>query len=66
MKKEEDLINKVIESHYNLFKNYDLKKIKEYFGKDNKIHLDDEVIRRRIEKIKNESNRIPKNKDKNN
>lgn len=54
---EEDIISKKIKSHYDLFNNYDFDTIKSYFaGKDN-IHLEDEVLRRRIERIKNENDR---------
>jgi regulator of replication initiation timing len=60
---EKDIISKIIESHYNLFNDYGFEEIKKHLEENSNIYLEDEVLRRRIEKIKNENNTkdIPKN-----
>ena len=51
----EDYISRIIKDHYLRFGDYNLESIKKYFSEDGKIFLDDEVIRRRIEKIGKEN-----------
>jgi hypothetical protein len=51
--KEQDFIENKIKSHYTKNGNYDLEEIKKYFGEDNKIFIEDEVLKKRIEKVKN-------------
>jgi hypothetical protein len=56
----EDYISRRIKDHYLQFGNYDFESIKKYFSEDGKIFLDDEVIKKRIEKIEKENERFPK------
>ena len=56
----EDYISRMIKDHYLRWGNYDFESIKKYFSEDGKVFLDDEVIRRRIEKIVKENEGSPK------
>ena len=56
----EDYIYRRIKDHYLQFGNYDLESIKKYFLEDGKVILDDEVIKKRTEKIEKENERFPK------
>jgi len=56
----EDYIYRRIKDHYLQFGNYDLESIKKYFLEDGKVFLDDEVIKKRTEKIEKENERFPK------
>jgi hypothetical protein len=56
----EDYISRRIKDHYLQFGNYDFESIKKYFSEDGKVFLDDEVIKKRTEKIENENERFPK------
>ena len=51
----EDYISRMIKDHYLRFGNYDFESIKKYFSEDGKVFLDDEAIKRRIEKINKEN-----------
>ena len=53
----EDYITRSIKNHYLQFGNYNFESIKKYFSEDDKIFLDDEVIKKRIEKIKKDNDR---------
>lgn len=53
----EDYIYRLIKNHYLKFGNYNFESIKKYFSEDGKIFLDDEVIKKRIEKIKKDDDR---------
>ena len=53
----EDYIYRRIKDHYLQFGNYDLESIKKYFLENGKVILDDEVIKKRIEKIKKDDDR---------
>jgi hypothetical protein len=57
-----DSITDIIETHYSIFKNYDIEPIKEILGKTN-FHLDDAVLLKRIERIQNENNNYNKNSE---
>jgi hypothetical protein len=50
-----DLIIEKIKKHYSENGNYDFEKIKILLEKESKIFTDDEVLRKRIEPIKNEN-----------
>jgi hypothetical protein len=50
----EDLVNRIIKNHYSKNKNFNLEEIKKYFSEKNNVFLDDEVLKKRIENIKNE------------
>jgi hypothetical protein len=56
----EDYISRRIKDHYLQFGNYDFESIKKYFSEDGKVFLDDEVIKKRTEKIEKENERFPK------
>jgi hypothetical protein len=56
----EDYISRMIKDHYLRFGNYDFESIKKYFSEDGKVFLDNEVIKRRIEKIEKENEGSPK------
>jgi len=56
----EDYIYRRIKDHYLQFGNYNFESIKKYFSEDGKIFLDDEVIKKRIEKIEKENERFHK------
>jgi hypothetical protein len=56
----EDYIYKKIKDHYLQFGNYNFESIKKYFSKDDKVFLDDEVIKKRTEKIEKENEGFPK------
>jgi len=51
----EDYISRIIKDHYLRFGDYNLESIKKYFSEDGKVFLDDEAIKRRIEKINKEN-----------
>jgi hypothetical protein len=57
---EEDYISRMIKDHYLRFGNYDFESIKKYFSEDGKVFLDNEVIKRRIEKIEKANEGSPK------
>lgn len=50
----EDYITIIIRNHYFKAKNFNLEEIMDYFSGENKVSLDEEVLKKRIEKIKNE------------
>jgi hypothetical protein len=50
----EDYITIVIRNHYFKSKNFNLEEIMDYFSGENKVSLDEKVLEKRIEKIKNE------------
>ena len=56
----EDYISRRIKDHYLKFGNYNLESIKKYFSEDGIVFLDDEVIKKRTEKIENENERFHK------
>jgi len=56
----EDYISRMIKDHYLRFENYDFESIKKYFSEDGKVFLDNEVIKRRIEKIEKANVGSPK------
>jgi hypothetical protein len=57
---KEDYVNKIIKDHHSRFNNFDIQIIKKYFSEGNRVVLDDEVLIKRIEKIKNETSRPDK------
>lgn len=59
----EDYITIVIRNHYFKYKNFNLEEIMDYFSGENKVSLDEKVLEKRIEKIKNEIERSNKKKD---
>jgi hypothetical protein len=61
-----DLINEKIKNYYIENGNYDFEKIKEHFEKENKIFMEDEVLRKRIDQSKNENFEFFKEKNKKN
>ena len=56
----EDYISRMIKDHYLKFGNYNFESIKKYFSKDSIVFLDDEVIKKRTEKIEKENEGFPK------
>lgn len=58
---EEDFILKTIKEYYLKFKNYNFESIKKFIGSKNLVHMEDSVLSKRIEKVKNEINRSIKN-----
>jgi hypothetical protein len=59
----EDYITIVIRNHYFKSKNFNLEEIMDYFSGENKVSLDEKVLEKRIEKIKNEIEGSNKKKD---
>lgn len=59
----EDYITIVIRNHYFKSKNFNLEEIMDYFSGENKVSLDEKVLEKRIEKIKNEIEGFNKKKD---
>ena len=56
----EDYISRMIKDHYLKFGNYNFESIKKYFSEDSIVFLDDEVIKKRTEKIEKENEGFPK------
>lgn len=50
----EDYITIIIRNHYYRSKNFNFEEIMNYFSGENKVSLDEEVLKKRIEKVKNE------------
>ena len=61
-----DLINEKIKNYYTENGNYDFERIKKLFAKENKIFIEDEVLKKRIDQAKNENLGFFKEKNKKN
>jgi hypothetical protein len=59
----EDYITITIRNHYYKSKNFNLEEIMNYFSGENKVSLDEDVLKKRIEKVKNEIEGSNKKKD---
>lgn len=59
----EDYISITIRNHYYKYKNFNPEEIMNYFSGENKVSLDEDVLKKRIEKVKNEIEGSNKKKD---
>jgi hypothetical protein len=51
----EDYISRRIKDHYLKFGNYDFESVKKYISEEGIVSLDDEVIKKRTEKVEKEN-----------
>jgi hypothetical protein len=51
----EDYISRRIKDHYLKFGNYNFESVKKYISEEGRISLDDEVIKKRTEKVEKEN-----------